>query len=361
MTETKDLIPLENPEPGALFAPGGLETILVRIETEARALVPDIATVKGRAAVASLAAKVAKAKTYLDGIGKDFTADLKRQTSAVDAERKAMRDRLDALKAEVRKPLDEWEQAEEDRVSVIRRRIACFCRTWEGDQSASFYADTLAEFQAEAIDETYAEFQAEAQAAKEACLYRLTQARDAALHREAEAARIAAEADAVRAKAQQEREERIAREAAERATREAQQKAEQERVRLAQAQAQAIAEGEARRKAAEHAQAEAERRTREADQKAREAAARAERDIALAKAREAAAAQLERDRAAAEARAKADADAKRAADEAHRKRIHEEIADDLDAQSFCGAMEWSAYGVVKTIAAGRIRHLTINY
>jgi hypothetical protein len=76
MTETKDLIPLENPEPGALFAPGGLETILARIETEARALVPDLSTVKGRASVASLAAKVAKAKTYLDGLGKDYTADL---------------------------------------------------------------------------------------------------------------------------------------------------------------------------------------------------------------------------------------------------------------------------------------------
>ena len=57
--------------------------------------------------------------------------------------------------------------------------------------------------------------------------------------------RIAAEAEAARAKAQAEREDRIAREAAERAAREAQQKAEQERVRLAQAQAQAIAEGEA--------------------------------------------------------------------------------------------------------------------
>ena len=52
---------------------------------------------------------------------------------------------------------------------------------------------------------------------------------------------------------------------------------------------------------------------------------------------------------------------KAAQDQTARKRIHEEIADDLDAQSFCGAMEWSAYGVVKTIAAGRIRHLTINY
>ena len=70
----------------------------------------------------------------------------------------------------------------------------------------------------------------------------------------------------------------------------------------------------------------------------------------------------EQDRiAASKSQAEAIAATKRAADEAHRKRIHEEIADDLDAQSFCGAMEWSAYGVVKTIAAGRIRHLTINY
>jgi hypothetical protein len=214
-----DLIPLENPQPSALFIPGGLESIVARIEADSRALVPDVKTVKGRSTIASLAAKVANAKTYLDGFGKDYTADLKRQTGAVDAERKAMRDRLDALKAEVRRPLDDWEKVEADRVADIRVRITQFGAVPDiGTNTSGDLSIAIAAIDAIAVDDSFAEFRDDAQAAKEACLYRLTQARDAALHREDEAARVAAEAEAARAKAQQEREERIAREAAERAS-----------------------------------------------------------------------------------------------------------------------------------------------
>lgn len=60
----KDLIPIENPNPAVLFAPLGLNEILERIATEARALVPDLRTKKGRDAIASNAANVARAKTY---------------------------------------------------------------------------------------------------------------------------------------------------------------------------------------------------------------------------------------------------------------------------------------------------------
>ncbi len=40
---------------------------------------PDIDTRKGRKAIASLAAKVARSKTYLDGLGKDLVAGWKRR------------------------------------------------------------------------------------------------------------------------------------------------------------------------------------------------------------------------------------------------------------------------------------------
>lgn len=343
MTETKDLIPLENPQPSALFAPGGLDSILSRIEADARALVPDISTVKGRSAVASLAAKVAKAKTYLDGLGKDYTADLKRQTGAVDAERKVMRDRLDALKEEVRKPLTDWEQAETDRVADIRMRIARFALSEHEihggiAMTAGQIEGSIRGLDAVEIDDSFAEFQAEAQAAKEACLYRLTQARDAAFHREAEAARIAAEAEAARAKAQAEREERIAREAAERATREAQ------------------ARIEAERRASAESQARAQREAQEAQRRAQEAEARATREAAMARARAEVAVDQERARAESERKAKADADAKREADAEHRERIHAEIVYDLE---IAGIDDYD--DEVEAIAAGRIRHLRIIY
>ena len=349
----KDLIPIDNPNPSALFVPGGLETILERIEADARSLVPDITTVKGRSAIAGLAAKVAKAKTYLDGMGKDLTADLKRQTGAVDAERKAMRERLDALKAEVRRPLDEWEQAEIDRVEAIRRRMTEFYLSLLDGHSSSVLSEWISETDAIAVDDSWAEFQGEAQAAKEACLYRLTQARDAALHREATAARIAAEAEAARAKAQAEREERIAREAAERATREAQDRAraeaaraEQDRIALSRKQAEAIA---AHQKAAQ----EAERRARDAED-------RAKREAAMARARAEVAVEQEQARAAAARLAQEREDAKRAADQAHRERVHAEIVEDLERElTPLEGMGWAAG--VDVIAAGRIRHLRITY
>lgn len=344
-----DLIPLENPQPSALFAPGGLEPILSRIESDARSLVPDISTVKGRAAVASLAAKVAKAKTYLDGLGKEYTADLKRQTGAVDAERKAMRDRLDALKAEVRKPLDDWEQAEIDRVESIRGRIAYFTALWLGDQPPSFYANAIAEMGAIPVDDSFSEFQDEAQAAKEACLYRLTVARDAALHREAEAGRQAAEAEAERAKAQAEREERIAREAAERATREAEAKA-QEAARQAEMKRAAEAKLQA------DAIAEQQRAVQDAERKAQEAESRAQREAETARARTKVAVEQEKARAEAERIAKEQTDAKRAADKAHRERIHAEIEAD-----FRSAAPSSYAEIVEAIASGRIRHLRVDY
>ena len=70
MNAHTDLIPIENPQPAALFVPGGLDSILARIEADARALVPDVGTVKGRKEIASTAAKVARSKTYLDDLGK---------------------------------------------------------------------------------------------------------------------------------------------------------------------------------------------------------------------------------------------------------------------------------------------------
>lgn len=111
------LIPLHNPEPATLFIPGGLDPIIALISREARALVPDLGTAASRDAIAGNAAKVARAKTYLDGLGKEYVATLKELPKQVDAERKRMRDALDALKAEVRAPLTAWE---EERIALER-------------------------------------------------------------------------------------------------------------------------------------------------------------------------------------------------------------------------------------------------
>jgi hypothetical protein len=102
-----------------IFTPDRVRKILAEIEERAKAETPDLSTAKGRAAVASLAHKVARSKTFLDDVGKEVVAEWKKQAADVDVLRKTIRDRLDALKAEVRAPLDQWEAAEAER----KRRI----------------------------------------------------------------------------------------------------------------------------------------------------------------------------------------------------------------------------------------------
>jgi len=119
----KELMPLENINAVAIFSDGGLDKLLEQIHTEAESHVPDLETDKGRKAIASIAAKVAKSKTYLDGLGKDMVAGWKSQAKVVDAERRKMRDDLDELKINIRKPLTDYEDAEKERKDNIQKVI----------------------------------------------------------------------------------------------------------------------------------------------------------------------------------------------------------------------------------------------
>lgn len=95
----------------------GHEILVGRLEDYVRAQSTDITTKKGQDDIRSLAAKVARTKTGLDDLGKEFVADLKKQTGAVHAKRKLIRDRLDVLRDEVRAPLTAFEEAEEKRIA----------------------------------------------------------------------------------------------------------------------------------------------------------------------------------------------------------------------------------------------------
>lgn len=64
-----------------------------------------------------MAHKVARSKTYIDNAGKDLVAELKALPKQIDESRRVVRERLDALKDEVRRPLTEWE-AEQDRIKA---------------------------------------------------------------------------------------------------------------------------------------------------------------------------------------------------------------------------------------------------
>lgn len=104
----------ERPVLEIFTTPGLVPAILDRIRTAAtEGFTADLTTDKGRKAIASQAFKVAKSKTYLDNLGKDEVARLKELPKQVDAARKTLRDGLDALADDIRKPLTEWEAKRE--------------------------------------------------------------------------------------------------------------------------------------------------------------------------------------------------------------------------------------------------------
>ena len=75
---------------------------------------------KGRDAIASQAYKVSKSKTAVDNHGKDLVAGIKAQAAVIDRDRKAWRDQCDALRDEIRKPLDEWEKLKKIEFSQLK-------------------------------------------------------------------------------------------------------------------------------------------------------------------------------------------------------------------------------------------------
>ena len=166
MTPT-DLVAFEIRLPTDLstsFRGGGIDAILARVETDARAVHADATTSKGRDVIRAIAFKVARSKTALDDAGKKLNEDARTQINAVDAERRKVRDRLDALRDEVRAPLTKWEADEADRVQRLKDRLdrVRLAHTMLPEYApAEQIGALLGRVEGIAIDDTWAEFTVE--------------------------------------------------------------------------------------------------------------------------------------------------------------------------------------------------------
>ena len=361
MTESS-LVPIEKINFHALFTGDGkLDALLGEIEKRALDFAPDVSTLRGRKEIASMAHKVARSKTLLDGEGKKLGEDWRAKVKKVDAERRKVRDFCDDLKSRVRKPLDEWEDAEEKRVDRLRAKvniIRCYGHL-ESVDGTPFSSEELSEhleaLKAFKINESFQEFQEEAERLKAETIaaikahiarqekYEAEQAELERLRRAEEERKVKEEADRIE-RERKEREERIAREAAERAKREAAEKAAKEK-----------ADAERRERALKEAAERAEREKIEAAARARaekEAAVRAAEERARREAEEA-----ERKRKEKEAAELAAAERK-AANKRHRAMIDREAAAALVSNGYTAE---EANNIVALIASGAIDHIAVNY
>lgn len=116
------------------------EDFYEHVRAEAKAMPVDLTTDKGRKAIASMAHKIARTKTAIDDAGKKLNEEARAKINAVDEARRKIRDRFDALKEEVRRPLTAWEEAEEarvQRVAEIRQTLSCMVKDLIAEQLSS--------------------------------------------------------------------------------------------------------------------------------------------------------------------------------------------------------------------------------
>ncbi|MBW7749319.1 coiled-coil domain-containing protein [Enterobacter roggenkampii] len=322
MSEVTDLVVIEKQNAMAVFTTKEqLDPIIEAIEKEARSLVPDVSTRKGRDAIASMAHKVARSKTYIDNAGKDLVAELKALPKQIDESRRIVRERLEALKDEVRRPLTEWE-AEQERIKAEEAMNAMHAEALVMNEE--FDRQRAAQIEAD---------------------HEMALLMNDKFDRDREEQRRLAE------QAQRDHEERIKREAAEQARRDA------------EANHRAELEAAERREAEEKARAElAERQRIETEQRAArekqeaEARARREKEEAVAAERR----RLEEAEAArlAEEQRKAEEEARRAADKEHRRTVNRRVIADLKAQ---GIPEEFAQKALLAIAGGKVQDAHIKY
>lgn len=343
MSNETQIIVVEQQNQVSVFVDGdGVQAILDDIRQKATSIVPDVSTAKGRKEIASVAYSVAKTKTYLDGLGKDLTDKYKEIPKKIDANRKLIRDYLDTLKDEVRAPLTQYEAAEEARVAALNERMAVFSNAKEASSElpSAELDHLLQQIEAIAIDDSWQEMTAQAGVAKDAALLHLRSVIETAKAREAQTAELERLRQEAAARERADRERRIAEEAA------AAEARRQEQARIdAERQVVLAKEREDQARIAAE-QAEQRRQQAEANAKlqAEEAAARA--------------AEQERQRIEQERRQKAEEDARRAADREHRASINNAALADLVS---LGVADDQAKAIIRAIAGGKVRSVTINY
>jgi hypothetical protein len=334
---SNDLIPLENVNALEVFSKeGGLDPIIAKIKEQVKSEHFDASTEDGRKRIGSVAKKIGSAKVTLQNMALELTEDWRQKTAAVNAEKKRMTEELDALRDEVKAPLDEFKAREARRIEAHEQRLEAMKNTANFEGFAAPSSDelkeaiaTLEKLNTVDIDNTpvdWEEFAARAREVYEVTLERLKGMLNERVKHEAEQAELERLRKEKEERERQEREEKLKAEAAEAARKEAEEKAAREK-----------AEAEAKAKA---------------DAKAAAEKAEADKQAAL---------QAERDRQEAEKKAEAEAAAKREADKKHKAKINNEARDDIMLALGDGYSEETATAIVTAIAQGKVRNVKIIY
>ena len=110
----------------AFFSDGkNLDEVYGHVEKMAKGLVADPTTKEGASQIKGAARQLASVRVKVDNLGKQVVAELKKLPGVIDDNRKAFREKMEALQAEIRRPVTEIEEreAEIDRIKTVHQQL----------------------------------------------------------------------------------------------------------------------------------------------------------------------------------------------------------------------------------------------
>jgi chromosome segregation ATPase len=102
-----------------------LDALYGVIEAKAKGLVADPTTKEGASQIKGAARQLASVRVKVDNLGKQVVAELKKLPGIIDDNRKAFREKMEALQEEIRRPVTEIEEreAEIDRIKSVHQQL----------------------------------------------------------------------------------------------------------------------------------------------------------------------------------------------------------------------------------------------
>ena len=177
--------------PAAFESDEAVDATLEKIASQVVAFVPNVKTAAGRKEIASMAYKVARSKSALDEAGKKLGEEYRAKIEVINGRRRTFRDMLEEIQRDVRRPLDEWEDAEKRRIEAHKANIFDLKKIAGAAQlalSATQLREAYANLDVIVIDGSWEEYEAEAAEVKAAGITALRAAVEREEKREAEAA-----------------------------------------------------------------------------------------------------------------------------------------------------------------------------
>ena len=343
---------------------GGAQSLFDRIAEQARSVIPDLSTDKGRKAIASMARKVASSKTAFDAHGKELKEQYTAITSKIDADRKLFRDQCDALRDEIRKPLTDWEDAKKALDLLINEKVEHIksFSLYTGEYSSASIQNLIDELNSIEINDSFGERKDEAELAKFKGIEALKAQYAIELSREEKEAEIERLAEIERKenerlqaieneRIQKERDEKIAHEAKLQAEREAEEKARIERERVQKEKDEAEQREENLKREAEQALIREAQLKEQAEQQAKQAEIDKQQAIEAERKRieQQQFAQAEKERKEQEARE---------ANKAHKKAVCDSILVELEKLNIDEA---TGQNLIKAIYNNQIPNISIKF